>query len=119
MREEKRRATLTQEITEAVKKELQTEQEKIVQDRDILNAQQEQLLQEREQWEKDYQKKMNFVKKCYEEAKQAALNAKIIREATEDKIAVIEKRNKNLELQLSNARHNIKRRKQQLNELKE
>jgi len=115
LHEEKLRATLHTEI----KNELKAEQEKIAHDRDILNAQQEQLLQERKQWETDYQEKSDFVKKCYEEAKQAALNAKAIREEAKEKIVALEKRYQDLEQQLKYARYNIKRRKQQLNELKE
>ena len=115
LREENLRATLTQEI----KKELQAEQEKITNDKETLKLQQEQLYKERNDWFEEHQKKSDFVRDCYRKAEQVALNAKKIREETKDKTEALEKRNRELEQQLKNARQNIKRRKKQVTELKE
>jgi len=115
LREEKLRATLTKEI----KTKLQDEQEKVNYNKETLRLQQQQLYKERNDWFEEHKKKSDFVRDCYKRAEQAAQNAKKIREEAKNKIAALEKRNMDLEQQLKNARQNIKRRKQQLNELKE
>ena len=115
LREEKLRATLRSEI----KNKLRDEQEKINCGRETLKLQQQQLYKERNDWLEEYKKKSDFVKDCYSKAEQVAHSAKKIREDSKNKIAALEKRNSTLEEQLKNARQNIKRRKQQLNELNE
>ena len=64
-------------------------------------------------------RKEEYARSCYKQAEAAAIRAKEIRETAKHKVVNMEQQVKKLQEQLGSARQNIKRRKRQLQELKE